>query len=266
MSQKYTMKVVMIGSGNVATVLGGKVVAAGHDMLQVVGRRREPAALLAGELGCTYTTQWEEIDPAADIYIVAISDRDLERLGDVLSLPGRLVLHTAGAVSVSALLTVSAKSGVLYPLQSLKAVVRPFPEIPLLVDAHRPEDLPVIEAFAATLSRQVQRAGDSARLKMHLGAVLVNNFTNFLFTLADDFCGKEGLDFALLQPIILETAERVSRFAPRDMQTGPAVRGDKTTYERHLKLLSNYKDIKELYDIFKIKIEEYYRVKEIPAS
>ncbi len=260
------MKVVMIGSGNVATVLGGKMVAAGHDMLQVVARSPEPAARLAGEWGCGYTTRWEEIDPAADIYIAAISDRGLEGLGDVLSLPGRLVVHTAGAVALSALLPVSAHCGVLYPLQSLKAAVRPYPEIPLLVDAHRPEDLPVIETFAATLSRQVQRAGDSDRLKLHLGAVLVNNFTNFLYTLADDFCGKEGIDFSLLQPLIRETAGRISHFAPRDMQTGPAVRGDGTTSERHLKLLSNYKDIKELYSLFTIKIEEYYGVKEIPAS
>lgn len=260
------MKVVMIGSGNVATVLGGKMAAAGHDMVQVVARRREPAAFLAGEWGCAYTTRWEGIDPAADIYVVAISDRGLEQIGEILSLPGRLVVHTAGAVSLSALLPVSANSGVLYPLQSLKAAVRPFPEIPLLVDAHRPEDLPTIEAFAATLSRQVQRAGDSDRLKLHLGAVLVNNFPNFLYTLADDFCRKEGLDFSLLLPIIRETAERISRFAPRDMQTGPAVRGDKTTTERHLKLLSNYEDIKELYNLFTIKIEDFYEVKEIPAS
>ena len=260
------MKVVMIGSGNVATVLGGKMLAAGHEMRQVVARRREPAALLAGEWGCGYTTRWEEIDPEADIYIVAISDRGLEGLGDVLSLPGRLVVHTAGAVSVSALLPVSVNSGVLYPLQSLKAAVRPVPEIPLLVDAHRPEDLPVIEAFAATLSRQVQRAGDSDRLKLHLAAVLTNNFSNFLYTLANDFCLKEGVDFSLLQPLIRETAERVDRFPPRDMQTGPAVRGDKATSERHLKLLSNYKTAKELYILFTIKIEEYYGIKEIPAS
>ena len=260
------MKVVMIGSGNVATVLGGKIVAAGHEMLQVVARRREPAALLAGEWGCGYTTQWEEIDPAADIYIVAISDRGLEQIGEILSLPGRLVVHTAGAVALSALLPVSAHCGVLYPLQSLKAAVRPFPEIPLLVDAYRPEDLLVIEAFAATLSRQVRRADDGDRLKLHLGGVVVNNFSNFLYTLTDEFCRREGVDFSLLQPIIRETAGRISHFAPRDMQTGPAVRGDKSTCERHLKLLSNYETMKELYNIFTIKIEEYYGVGEIPAS
>jgi predicted short-subunit dehydrogenase-like oxidoreductase (DUF2520 family) len=260
------MKVVMIGSGNVATVLGGKAAAAGHDLVQVVARSPEPAARLAGDWGCAYTTRWEEVDPTADIYIVAISDRGLEGLGNVLSLPGRLVVHTAGAVALSALLPVSTHCGVLYPLQSLKAAVRPYPEIPLLVDAHRPEDLPTIRAFAETLSRQVQTAGDGDRLKLHLAAVLTNNFSNFLYTLADDFCYREGIDFSLLQPLIQETADRLRRFPPGEMQTGPAVRGDKATSERHLKLLSNYKIAKELYSLFTIKIEEYYGVKEIPAS
>ncbi len=259
------MKVVMIGSGNVATVLGGKAAAAGHDLVQIVARSPEPAALLAAEWGCPYTTRWEEIDRTADIYIVAISDRGLGQLRNVLSLPGRLIVHTAGAVPGSALLEVSMHCGVLYPLQSLKAAVRPFPEIPLLVDAHRAEDLLVVTAFAATLSPLVQQADDSTRLKLHLAAVMVNNFSNFLYTLADDFCTKEGIDFSLLLPLIHETAERVKRFPPRDMQTGPAVRGDGITSDRHLKLLSNYQISSDLYKLFTIKIEEFYRIKEIPA-
>ena len=105
---------------------------------------------------------------------------------------------------------VSARYGVLYPLQSLKAAIRPFPEIPLLIDARQPEDLPVIEVFARTLTRQVVHAGDDTRLKLHLAATLVNNFTNYLYTLANRFCQQEGLDFSLLLPLISETAERIT--------------------------------------------------------
>jgi predicted short-subunit dehydrogenase-like oxidoreductase (DUF2520 family) len=260
------MKVVIIGSGNTAAVLGGKIAAAGHTMLQVVARRQEPAALLAKEWGCSYTTQWAETDKTADIYIVALSDRALDGLGGVLSLPDRLVVHTAGAVALSVLEPVSARCGVLYPLQSLKAAVRPFPEIPLLVDARRPVDLAVIEDFARTLSGQVQRADDSTRLKLHLAAVLINNFTNFLYTQAAAFCAREQIDFTLLLPIISETAERIRRFPPQEMQTGPAVRGDRGTQEKHLNLLSSYQDIKDLYKLFSIKIEDYYRKMENPAS
>src|ERR1700736_5802038 len=97
------MKVVIIGSGNVATIIGERIVRAGHSVLQVVARSRERAEKLAAELGCGYTTQWENTNREAELYIAALSDRALEGLGKVLSLPGKLVLHTAGAVPGSIL-------------------------------------------------------------------------------------------------------------------------------------------------------------------
>ncbi len=165
------MKVVIIGSGNTAAVLGRRIAAAGHELLQVIARRPEPAALLAREWGCTYATRWEKINRAADLYVVAVSDRGLEGLGETLSLPGKLVVHTAGAMPVSILRPVSTNCGVLYPLQSLKAAIRSVQDIPLLIDANRQEDLPTIEAFAGTLSREVRQADDNTRLKLHLSAI-----------------------------------------------------------------------------------------------
>ncbi|HXO77229.1 MAG TPA: NAD(P)-binding domain-containing protein, partial [Puia sp.] len=154
------MKVIIIGSGNVATVMGSRIAASGHTILQVMARREEPAARLAALFGCGYTTQWEEISREADLYIVSISDKALAGLGDVLQLPGRLVVHTAGAVAGNVLLNVSANSGVLYPLQSMRSGILPFPEFPLLIAANQPQDLPVIETFARTIASQVQQADD----------------------------------------------------------------------------------------------------------
>jgi predicted short-subunit dehydrogenase-like oxidoreductase (DUF2520 family) len=260
------MKVVIIGSGNVATVMGSKIAAAGHTILQVVARREEPAARLAAGWGCGYTTDWGKTDGQADIYIVSLSDKALEGLGDVLQLPGRLVVHTAGAVASSVLLTVSANSGVLYPLQSLRSEIRPFPEFPLLITANQPEDLPVIATFARTIARQVQQTDDLSRLKLHVAATLVNNFSNYLYTRASLFCEQEKLDFSLLLPLIRETAARVEHFRPRDVQTGPAIRGDEATIRRHLEILNNHKDLSELYRLFTIQIEQFYGRDENPAG
>ena len=253
------MKVVIIGSGNVATVMGSKIVAAGHDLLQVVARSETAAALLATLCGCAYTTRWEAIDRDAEIYIISLSDRAMPGLDKVLSLPGRLVVHTAGAVPASVLLGVSARSGVLYPLQSLRKEIRPFPEFPLLIDANQPADLPVIRDFARTIARQVEQADDATRLKLHVAAIFANNFTNFLYTVAADFCQKEQLDFSLLLPLIRETAGRLEHAAPRDVQTGPAVRGDRETINRHLKILDKYSDMSELYRLFSDQIEAYWK-------
>jgi hypothetical protein len=103
----------------------------------------------------------------------------------------------------------------------------------------------------------VQVADDVTRLKLHLAGVLVNNFTNHLYALTEDFCRQEGIDFDLLLPLIKETAGRLSHFRPRQSQTGPAVRRDNNTIKKHLELLNNHNDIKELYKLFTNKIQEY---------
>ncbi|HVW59943.1 MAG TPA: DUF2520 domain-containing protein [Puia sp.] len=250
------MRMVIIGSGNVATVLGRQFMEAGHLILQVFSRQQEHAAQLAGVLQCGYTSRWEELDKSGDVYLAALSDDALRDLHNHLSLPGKLVLHTAGAVPKEALLGVSVNSGVLYPLQSLRRELKPYPEIPLLTDANQETDRQRITDLARSISRQVSAADNSMRLKLHLAAVLVNNFTNHLYVLADQYCRKEGAGFSLLLPLIRETAGRLSRVAPGDVQTGPAVRGDEATIARHLELIDNYKDIKEVYTLMTRQIRE----------
>jgi predicted short-subunit dehydrogenase-like oxidoreductase (DUF2520 family) len=263
--QTYKMKVVIIGSGNVATVLGGKIDAAGHTILQVVGRRSSEVARLAAQWGCNFATDWADImEGEAEVYIVALSDTALTEFSERVRLPGRLVLHTAGAVSGKLLRAVSSHCGALYPLQSLRREIHPFPEFPLLIDAEDPADLPVIWTFARTLARQVQQADDELRLKLHVAAVIINNFSNYLYTLTADFCRQEEVDFRLLLPLIRETAARLEAQPPGDVQTGPAIRGDAGTMEMHLQILSNYKDLKELYKLFSIQIKDYYEGREKP--
>jgi predicted short-subunit dehydrogenase-like oxidoreductase (DUF2520 family) len=248
------MQIVIIGSGNVATVLGGKLRGAGHEIVQVFSRQPGHARRLAGELGCAHVSRWEAIDRQAELYLVALSDDALGTLD--LSLPDRLVLHTSGAVPKEALLRVSAHSGVLYPLQSLRKELGPYDEIPLFIDANLPADLERIAGIARSISGQVRAADNDTRLKLHLAAVLVNNFTNHLYVLAEEYCRKEGADFTTLLPLIRETAGRLSRISPRDAQTGPAVRGDGATIRRHLELIGNYKDIKEVYTLLTRQIQE----------
>jgi len=253
------MRVVIIGSGNTATVLGRQIAAAGHEIGQVLSRQEEHAALLGRQLQSPFATGLENIVRDAGLYIAAVSDSALLSLGERLSLPGKLVVHTAGSVPGNVLQPISDRYGVLYPLQSLRKEIGYFPEMPLLVDAAHPEDLETITAFARTLSANVQTAGDDTRRKLHLAGVFINNFSNYLYTLAADYCGKEKIDFSLLLPLIKETAERVTHAAPREVQTGPAIRGDGITIEKHLELLDNYENIKELYELFTHQIQEFYK-------
>jgi predicted short-subunit dehydrogenase-like oxidoreductase (DUF2520 family) len=250
------MQMVIIGSGNVATVLGNQFREAGYQIMQVFSRQPAHAARLAEELQCGYTSRWSALYPDAAIYLAALSDDALKGLSEELSLPDKLLVHTSGAVPKEVLLKVSVHSGVLYPLQSLRKELRPFPEIPLLVDANQEADRQRITELARSISGRVAAADNDTRLKLHLAAVLVNNFTNHIYALADEYCRSEGVDFSMLLPLIRETAGRLSRIAPGDAQTGPAIRGDEATIARHLELIDNYKDIKEVYTLMTRQISQ----------
>ena len=105
----------------------------------------------------------------------------------------------------------------------------------------------ILEEFARTLSGSVKRTNDEERLKLHTAAVIVSNFTNHLYAIAEDFCKQEQVSFDLLKPLILETANQDHAYFPADVQTGPAVRKDIQTLDKHLRLLHNYPKLRTTY-------------------
>lgn len=242
------MKVVIIGAGNVASVLGRLIKNAGYDVIQVVSRQIGHAARLADELGAACTDQNGTLNMEGDIYLVAIADSAISEIPNCFNLEGKLVMHTAGSVSIEALSKASARHGVLYPLQSLrKENYHLYQDIPILVDGSNEETIAEIEQFALSISSSVERANDESRLRLHLAAVIVNNFTNHMYELAADFCEKSGVNFKMLQPLIEETALRLRDHSPANMQTGPAIRKDITTLDKHLRELSAYPKLRNVY-------------------
>ncbi len=241
------MRIVIIGAGNVATVLGRSIKKAGHEIIQVVSRSEASARILANELGCAGTADFNEVDKTAQVFLVAMSDAALNDLKENFNVGDKIVVHTAGAVPLEVLQGVSDNYGVLYPLQSLRKENTDEVSVPILVDGNNEETVARIIEFAKTISDNVSVANDQQRLKLHVAAVVTSNFSNHLFCLAAEYCEKEQLDFKMLQPLIEETAVRLRDHFPCDMQTGPAARKDITTLDKHLKMLSTYPRLKTVY-------------------
>jgi predicted short-subunit dehydrogenase-like oxidoreductase (DUF2520 family) len=242
------MNVVLIGSGNVAWNLGRLLKKAKHEVLQVISTNGATATELAYVLDTESTTYWSILNSDADIYLVAVNDNALPDVASRLRLKKGLVLHTSGTVPVSVFSASSPKYGVLYPLQSLLAGAKEVPEIPFLVEGNNEAVTAEIVQFARTLSQDVKTAGTEQRQKMHVAAVLVNNFTNYLLIEAENWCVKNQLDFKQLLPLLRETASRVRGNDTASLQTGPAVRNDTATIELHRKLLNGEPELLELYN------------------
>lgn len=176
------MRIVIIGTGNVARVLFERIGRTTHEVVQVVGRRPDVDGYFAAT---SYVDKLTLVDQSADLYLVAISDNALYELPGQLRLPGCTVAHTAGSVRADVLREVSGAFGVLYPLQTLRAgITGPEVVMPLLVDGADEVVIGRLETFSRDLSVLVRRAGDAERQRLHLAAVVVNNFTNHLYDTA----------------------------------------------------------------------------------
>jgi predicted short-subunit dehydrogenase-like oxidoreductase (DUF2520 family) len=252
-----SMEIVIIGTGNTATVLGRKLKAAGHKIVQVFGRDSHAASKLAYELGTESTNYWNIVYRDADLYILAVSDIAVEEVLHELRLPDKTIVHTAASVPKNILKGSAEHFGVFYPLQSLKKEVDYVPDIPMVIDASDESTFKTLKLLAHSISSQVVEADDEKRMKLHLAAVIVNNFVNHLYALAEAYCKKEGLDFYLLLPLIAETASRLNDIPPSQSQTGPAIRNDRVTIKRHLELLRDYPELRQFYELFTESIYQH---------
>jgi predicted short-subunit dehydrogenase-like oxidoreductase (DUF2520 family) len=251
------MDIVIIGSGNIATVLGRRSLAAGHRVVQVYSRDANHANRLAIRLGTSSTSYISSIEKKADLMIIALRDEAIgpfvKELGEVKC----LITHTAGSIPMSEVAGLNKLYGVLYPLQSLRKEIETIPPLTLLVDGNVRESKKKVKEFATTISEIVIEADDHTRMKYHLAAAIVNNFTNYLFTLAESFCKKENISFAVLQPLMEETVTRLRNASPADLQTGPAIRNDQVTLEKHRKLLLEYPSLLDFYEKFTKEIQSF---------
>lgn len=253
------MRICLIGSGNTATVLGKLCKHAGHVVVQVFGRNKDTAEKLAESLEAEAVLSWQQITRDADIYLIALPDNMLSNVHEYLRVTKGIVVHTAGSVSMEVLKEVAPNYGVLYPLQSLKTSESHIGKIPFLIDGNTIENKTLLMDFASTLSSIVSIANNEQRLYLHLAAVWVNNFSNYLFTEAWDICQEKGVDFNMLLPLMEHTVGRLKFSPPAAMQTGPSIRGDQNTIERHLNLLSGKPRAQELYRTLSEVIANYHK-------
>ncbi|WP_332735270.1 Rossmann-like and DUF2520 domain-containing protein [Flavihumibacter sp.] len=249
------MKLVLIGSGNVAKTLAVLLKNAGHELLQVYGRDETKASEFGEAMGVPYTSHWQQINPDADLYIIAISDSALPEIGRYISLPGKLVVHTAGTVSREVLSGISDRYGVLYPLQSLRGSEPVTAQFPFLINASKPPDIELLINLVRSVGADFQIADDEQRARMHLAAVWVNNFPNLFYRIAYNLCEENKTEFKLLLPLIRETALRMDGSDPAKWQTGPASRGDGGTIKAHLDMMKKHPDWQQIYSILSEEIK-----------
>ena len=255
------MNIIIIGAGNLASHLGRAFKEAGHSIKAIYNHRKTTSALeFAHELNARFSTDFNTID-TADFYFIAVKDDAIEETVKRINVNSGVVLHTSGTISID-VLNKFKRFGVFYPVQSFsKNIKLSFKSVPVCLEASDQDVQKTLKEFARSLTNEVHFVSSEKRLKLHLAAVFVNNFTNYLFSISSEILKKEEIPFNILKPLAEETLRKVfdNSASIRDLQTGPAKRKDEKTIQSHLEILKDFPgEYAELYRVFTENIRKMH--------
>ena len=252
------MRISFIGAGRLASQLA-IALAKRHTIQHIFSRDLSKAQRLAAQVNAVASNDYNDLQAACDLIIIAVSDR---AIADVIAAvhahaPETLIVHTSGSTSMQVLTDIHPSAGVFYPLQTFSFErSTDWAQTPLLLEAANETDLQVLQSVAHELSPRVYYYDSAQRLSLHLAAVFACNFSNYCYDMAKQILDAQHADFALLYPLMLETAQKATQADPKTMQTGPAMRGDSTIIDMHQTMLqlSERDDLLKVYQLFSEQI------------
>lgn len=248
------MNISIIGSGAVATHLSVALYKAGHKIGSVFSRNITNATALAEKVKAKPTDNIADITES-DIIIIAVSDDSIESVVKQLPNTNAIVVHTSGSVSLDVFNGRIKNYGSFYPLQTFsKEKQVDFLKIPIFIEASDNEIALQLMELGKSISSNVNVIDSKKRAELHLAAVFACNFTNHLYSIADSILKGIDLDISVLKPLIKESVNKLDTLSPLQAQTGPAARSDHKIIDKHLDLLSNDKELQQIYQIFTKRI------------
>lgn len=253
-------RIAILGAGNVATHLASAL-AGKADIIQVYNHRIESALTLATKVGAEAIDSLSEIDGDADLYIISVKDDAIANLAEKLQNFDRGIwVHTSGSIPADVLSGIGEAHGVLYPLQTFsKETEVDMSDVAFFIEASSVKAVSLIEDTARLISDKIHHADSEQRKRLHVAAVFACNFTNYLWTQADELLHRDGHDIRVFRSLIMATINKAMEISPEKGQTGPARRGDKAVMAQHEAMLSG--ESAELYRMLSDSIFNHYHNK-----
>lgn len=252
------MKIILLGAGALAFSLSKALLKENLELIQIYNKTPKVHAELK---------KWPAVEfvydksflKKADLYIICVSDKAIKEVSSFIPFDDVLVVHTSAATPIN-LLKGNYRKGLLYPLQSFNKQKKiSLKGVPFLIEAENKKDISLLKKISTTLSGKFHITTLEQRLKIHLSAIWACNFVNHLCHISHKIIDDSELPFDLLKPLIKETLSKINLLGPYKSQTGPAIRKDGETLERHINLLSDPLE-KEIYKLLSLSIEKTYHL------
>jgi predicted short-subunit dehydrogenase-like oxidoreductase (DUF2520 family) len=256
-------RIIVLGSGNVAFHFCKAATIAGVEILQIYSRNLHTASQLAEMTGSVATDKIGEITPDADAYIFAMNDdADVKVASEIIINTDKIMVHTAGSLSMNIFKDKTENYGVFYPFQTFSRNAKlDFTEVPFCLEASNKDTLNQLVRLTERLRCKHYIIDEEQRKVLHLSGVFVCNFMNHSITIGENILKESGIDKSILKSLIKQSFDKVLSQGAYDSQTGPALRKDIETIQKHLDFLENNKLVSEIYTLMSSSISQTYNSK-----
>lgn len=250
------MKIVILGSGNIAFHLTNAFFDKKIEISQIFGRNEEALKEISEKFSIPYDR--EELEDA-DFYLIAVNDDAVQEVSKKIKKENCLVAHTSGSLPKE-ILEGNYRKASFYPLQTFsKSKELNYAEIPFFIEVENANDLELMKNLALKISPLVAVSDYEKRKYVHLTAVFACNFVNHLFARAKEISDSQNIPFSWFFPLIEETTSKILEMEPKLAQTGPAVRNDERVLKLHETLLTEEEHLK-IYRTMNESIKKMYEL------
>jgi predicted short-subunit dehydrogenase-like oxidoreductase (DUF2520 family) len=257
--------IAIVGCGKVGTSMGIYLAEAGYKLAGFASKSLLSARRAAGIIATDNFSDvpWE-ITKDADIIFLTTPDSAIEDTCNSISSHSgfrkdAVVFHCSGVLPSTILSSAKdcgAFTGSMHPLQTFAPAElkhNPFQGIVISVEG---DDRAVFVAkeIAADLGAESFTINTDAKTLYHASAVVASNYLVTLLDMSFRLIGTAGISdrdaFKVLKPLIENTLSNIEQVGISKALTGPIVRGDAETVEKHIEEIGS--KIPDMLDLYKI--------------
>jgi predicted short-subunit dehydrogenase-like oxidoreductase (DUF2520 family) len=258
----------VLGAGRLGMTLGRLLARRGHTPTGLSCRSLRSARQARAFIGSGEpTTSNVKAATRARLVLLATPDREIARVALELArarLPwrGRIVAHTSGALSSSALEPLRQRGALVASIHPLASIAAARPEInfsgtPFAIEGDA-RAVRLLRRLVLSMGGHPVTIPREAKALYHLIACILSN--DLVAFLACGFEAARGLGLGARQasrlylPLIRGTVENVARLGPVKGLTGPVSRGDIPTLRLHVEALRTLPaDLRRLHKILTLR-------------
>lgn len=202
----------VVGRGRLGTALVQAFADAGHDVRGPHGRGYDAAD--------------------AEVVVLCVPDREISVAAQAISpRPGLLVGHTSGATTLNSLVPHEGFS--LHPLMTIPRTGSDFTGATAAVAGATDLARRTATELAESVAMVAVTIPEDERGTYHAAGCVASNYLMTVLDFADRLAAQVGVDRDQLAPIVRASVENWVRDGGAVALTGPVLRGDEATVDRH---------------------------------